>query len=60
MSKTKLGQWYYDKIIVDVHVHSYMFIFLPDYTHPWTDEMLYKYFNLTEDEISMIEKETNK
>ena len=59
MSKTKLGQWYYDKIIVDVNVHSYMFIFLPDYTHPWTDEMLYKYFNLTEDEISLIEKETN-
>jgi len=25
---------------------------LPDYTHPWTDEMLYEYFDLTKDEIN--------
>ena len=34
--------------------------FLPwlgDYTHPWTDEMLYKYFNLSDDEIRIIESE---
>lgn len=31
--------------------------FLPDYTHPWTDSDLYKYFNLTDDEIAIIEKE---
>ena len=31
--------------------------FLPDYTHPWTDQMLYEYFGLTEDEIKTIEKE---
>ena len=30
--------------------------FMPTYTHPWTDEMLYSYFNLTEDEIKEIEK----
>ena len=30
---------------------------LNEYTHPWSDEMLYKYFNLTEDEIRIIEDE---
>ena len=56
MTKTKLGQWYYDKNVVDVNIHNYMFIFLPDYTHPWTDQMLYDYFNLNEEEIMEIEK----
>jgi hypothetical protein len=55
MTKTKLGQWYYDKIIVDVHVHPYMFIFLPDYSHLWNDKQLYKYFSLTPEEIKEIE-----
>lgn len=31
--------------------------FMPTYTHPWTDEMLYEYFDLTEDEIKEIEQE---
>ena len=30
---------------------------LGDYTHPWTDEDLYKYFNLSDDEIAIIESE---
>lgn len=30
---------------------------LPDYTHHWTDEMLYEYFDLTEDEVNEIEQE---
>ena len=30
---------------------------LPDYTHPWTDEQLYDFFHLTEDEIKEIEQE---
>ena len=29
---------------------------LGDYTHPWTDEMLYEYFDLTDEEIKEIEK----
>lgn len=31
--------------------------FMPTYKHPWTDEMLYKHFNLTPKEISIIEEE---
>ena len=30
---------------------------LCDYTHPWTDEDLYAYFNLSDDEIAIIESE---
>ena len=29
---------------------------LPDYTHPWTDEQLYEYFNLTPEEVKEIEE----
>ena len=31
--------------------------YLGDYTHPWTDEMLYEYFGLNEEEIDIIEKD---
>lgn len=34
---------------------GYAIPFMPTYTHPWTDEMLYEYFDLTEDEIKEIE-----
>lgn len=34
---------------------SYMFVPLQDFSHPWTDEMLYKKYGLTEDEIAFIE-----
>ena len=33
---------------------------LGDYTHEWTDEMLYEYFNLTPEEIAIIESEINE
>lgn len=38
---------------------GYAVPFMPTYTHPWTDEMLYKYFDLTEDEIKEIESAFN-
>ena len=34
--------------------------FLPDYSHPWTDADLYEYFNLTPEEVNIIEKEITK
>lgn len=34
---------------------SYMFVPLQDFSHPWTDEMLYKKYGLTSDEIAFIE-----
>ena len=35
--------------------NSYQFVPLQDFSHPWTDEMLYKKYNLTDDEIAFIE-----
>ena len=40
---------------VDIHIHSNFVPFMQDYTEPWTDERFYKYFNLTADEIKVIE-----
>lgn len=33
----------------------YSFVPIQDFSHPWTDEMLYKKYGLTEDEIAFIE-----
>ncbi len=33
----------------------YIFVPIQDYSHPWTDEMLYQKYNLTEEEIAFIE-----
>ena len=33
------------------------YTFMPTYMHPWTDDDLYKYFNLYDDEIAVIESE---
>ena len=41
----------------DMHVHWQYIPWLSDYTHPWTDNDLYKYFNLSDDEIRIIEDE---
>ena len=37
--------------------NAYEWLPLLDYTHPWTDEMLYEYFGLNEEEIKEIEQE---
>ena len=34
---------------------SYQFVPLQDFSHPWTDEMLYKKYGLSEEEIAFIE-----
>lgn len=33
----------------------YVFVPIQDFSHPWTDEMLYRKYNLTEEEIGFIE-----
>jgi len=35
--------------------HVFKFVPLQDFSHPWTDEMLYKKYGLTEEEIAFIE-----
>ena len=34
---------------------SYTFVPLQDFSHPWTDEMLYRKYKLSSDEIAFIE-----
>lgn len=38
-----------------VNRDSFLFVPLQDFSHPWTDEMLYKKYKLTDDEIAFIE-----
>ena len=33
----------------------YQFVPMQDFSHPWTDEMLYKKYDLDKDEIAFIE-----
>ena len=57
IQNSKLGRWFYDKSAINQSVSKENFIWLDDYTHPWTDEDLYQYFELTDDEIKIIEDE---
>ncbi len=43
------------KITQNTMQKAYTFVPLQDFSHPWTDEMLYKKYNLTEEEIAFIE-----
>lgn len=43
------------KISQDALSSVYRLIPMQDYSHPWSDRMLYKKYRLTEDEIEMIE-----
>ena len=54
---TKTLRWMFNAMKVDVNVHSNLLPWLCDYTHQWTDDDLYKYFNLTPEEIAIIEDE---
>ena len=41
-----------------VHISKANFIFVPmmDFTQPWTDEKLYSYFGLSDDESALVER----
>jgi hypothetical protein len=56
-TKTKFFKYLYVNERVDVNIYPKFLPFMPTYKHPWTDEMLYKHFSLTNDEIAEIEKE---
>lgn len=42
---------------VGVNTNFSFLPFMPTYAHPWTDKTLYEYFNLTPEEIDVIEAE---
>ena len=56
-TKTKTFKYALLKMKMDQHTPFLGLPFMPGYTHPWTDEMLYEYFNLTPEEIQAIKNE---
>ena len=54
---TKTLRWMFNNMKTDIHANIQFLPWLGDYTHPWTDEDLYQYFELTDDEIRIIESE---
>jgi len=46
---------YYGKGTMQVNKEVFSLIPLQDFSHPWTDEMLYKKYGLTDEEIAFIE-----
>ena len=57
MTETKMYRFCVNTCINNQNFMSYYRFFFnaPTYKHPWTDEMLYEYFGLTDDEIKEIE-----
>lgn len=54
---TKTFRFLLLQALTSIHITKDSFLFVPvqDFSHPWTDEMLYKKYGLTEDEIAFIE-----
>jgi hypothetical protein len=52
---TKCLKYLVNKITVCLSTQAKFMPYLQSYNHPWTDEMLYKYFDLTDEEILEIE-----
>ena len=48
-------QWILGHLLVGKRLPIDLIPMMPTYTHPWNDEMLYEYFDLTEEEIREIE-----
>ena len=55
--KTNLVRFLLLQALSSIHITKSVFLFVPlqDFSHPWTDEMLYKKYGLTEEEIAFIE-----
>ena len=53
----KSYKWILGHLLVGKRLPIDLIPMMPTYTHPWTDEMLYEYFGLTEDEIKEIEQD---
>lgn len=55
--KTKMLRFLLLQSLTSIHITRSCFQFVPlqDFSHPWTDEMLYKKYGLTDEEIAFIE-----
>lgn len=55
--KTKFFRFLLLQALSSIHItkSSFQFVPLQDFSHPWTDEMLYRKYKLSSDEIAFIE-----
>ena len=55
--KSKFVRFLVLQTLTSMHItrNSFSFVPLQDFSHPWTDEMLYKKYDLNEEEIAFIE-----
>ena len=55
--RTKFDRFLLLQALSSIHITKNVFLFVPlqDFSHPWTDEMLYKKYGLTDEEIGFIE-----
>ena len=55
--KTSLFRFLLLQAVTSINLSKEKFQFVPlqDFSHPWTDEMLYEKYGLTQDEIAFIE-----
>lgn len=55
--KTKLFRFLLLQALTSIHITKDSFLFVPlqEFSHPWTDEMLYEKYKLSPDEIAFIE-----
>ena len=55
--KSKFFRFLLLQALSSIHITKSTFIFVPlqDFSHPWTDEMLYEKYGLDEKEIALIE-----
>ena len=54
-TKTKFFKYIYKEEMVDVNVHPDKLPFMPTFTKHWNNDEIYEYYNLTNDEIEIIE-----
>ena len=56
-ASTKLFRFLLLQALTSIHITKESFLFVPiqDFSHPWTDEMLYKKYDLNDEEIAFIE-----
>ena len=54
---TKIFRFLLLQALSSIHItkDSFQFVPLQDFSHPWTDEMLYKKYGLDDNEIAFIE-----
>ena len=55
--KTKFFRFLLLQALSSIHITKSTFMFVPlqDFSHPWTDEMLYEKYGLDDNEIAFIE-----